>query len=162
VRTAADLPDNVRDLVVRGRDAWREQDYDQARSLFEAALAIAKDADDKFGQAAAYHFLGNIAFNECKDEESRHLHLAALELSRADDDPQGEATSLGSLALLAVAGGDLKAARTQYDAAIASYEHAGMTDAAISLREKADSLLEGRVSLETLVHRRDPCFADPS
>jgi hypothetical protein len=37
MRTAAELPDDIRALIVEGRDAWRDHDHAKARSLFEAA-----------------------------------------------------------------------------------------------------------------------------
>ncbi len=153
MRTAADLPDNIRQLVIDGRDAWYEQDYGRARILFEDVLAISQASKDRFGAVAAYHFLGNIAFNECRDDESRLLHIAALELSRLDGDNQGIATSLGSIAHVDVAEGDFDAARQRYDAAVEAYEMAGMSDAAQSLRERSNELLEGRVRIESVVHR---------
>lgn len=154
MRTAADLPEDVRDLIVRGRDAWREQDYEQARALFEAALRAARRAGDTFARAVAYHFLGNVAFNECRDDESRRLHRLALDLSRRDGDDQGIATSLGSLALVDVAAGDLEAARSRFAAAAEAYERAAMPDAATGVRETAEALLVRRVKLDELVHRR--------
>lgn len=154
VRTAADLADNIRQLVVEGRNAWNERDYDAARALFEEVLQIARHSGDRFGEAAAYHFLGNIAFNECRDDESRRLHTLALEISRAEGDDQGVATSLGSIAYVDFAEGDRDAARRYWQASVEAYEDAGMPDAARSVREKANDLLEGRLSLETTVHRR--------
>ncbi len=144
----------MRDLVIAGRDAWQNEEYEHARALFERVLELARAAGDRFGECAAYHFLGNIAFNECRDDESRRLHLAALKIARAEGDEQGIATSLGSVAYVEIADGDLKAARRRYDAAIDAYEKAGMSEAARSLRDKAADLLDGRVRLEDLVLRR--------
>jgi hypothetical protein len=92
--------------VIDGRDAWRQQDYPRARRLFEEALRVPGDSGDRLGKVAACHSLGNVAFNEC-DDESRHVHLAVAYSSRLDGDEQGIATSLGSLALIDVAAGDL-------------------------------------------------------
>jgi tetratricopeptide (TPR) repeat protein len=156
MRTSADLSENVRPLVVDGRDAWRDRDYKRARRLFEQALRVSRESGDTFGEVAAYHFLGNLAFNECDDEESRRLHLAALQLSRLEGDEQGVATSLGSLALIDVAAGDLESARRRYDSAGEAYERAGMPEAAESLRTNVDALLSGRVKLEAFVHRTGP------
>jgi tetratricopeptide (TPR) repeat protein len=154
MRTAADLSAGVRELVVTGRAAWQNGEYARARGLFERVLARARADDDRFGECAAYHFLANIAFNECRDDESRRLHLAALEIARAEGDEQGIATSLGGIAYVDLAVGDLEASRRHYDAAIDAYERAGMSDAARSLQETSASLLDGRVRLEDLVPRR--------
>jgi tetratricopeptide (TPR) repeat protein len=156
VRTAADLADDVRQLVVDGRDAWNERDYERARRNFDEALRIAQRSGDPFAEAAAYHFLANIAFNERRDEESRRLHTLVLDISRVEGDQQGVATSLGGIALVDFVEGDLDAARQNWYAAVAAYEAAEMSDAARALRERASALLEGRVALETLVHRVAP------
>jgi tetratricopeptide (TPR) repeat protein len=154
MRTAADLPDAVRELVTEGRDAWRERDYDRARSLFEQALAAAETMNDRFAEMSALHFLGNVAFNQCRDEESRRLHEAALALARREGDEQGVATSLGSIALVDVAGGDFAAAEMRFADSADSYERAGMADAARSVREKAEALVRDPVALATLIDRR--------
>jgi tetratricopeptide (TPR) repeat protein len=153
VRTASDLPDGIRQLIVEGRAAWREQHYELARSLFEAALQIAREKGDGFGQVAALHFLGNLAFNECRDADARRLHSAALELSRVEGDDQGIATSVGSLALVDVAEGDFEAAQANFADSVAAYERAGMPHAVQRVRESADALVVRRAPLKTLVHR---------
>jgi tetratricopeptide (TPR) repeat protein len=142
--------------VVEGRDAWRSRDYRTARSRFEEALSRARRTGSRFGEVAALHFLGNLAFNECRDEESRRLHRAALRLSAADADDQGVATSLANLALIEVAEGDLERARTTFADAVAAYERAGMPEAAASVRATADALVVERVRLESRVHRQAP------
>lgn len=121
--------------------------------MFEDVLRIATETGDRFSQAAAYHFLGNVAFNERRDDESRRFHTLALEISRHDGDHQGAATSLGGIAYVDFAEGDLEGARQKWDAAIDAYEAAEMVEAARSLRDRATDLLEGRVVLETVVHR---------
>jgi hypothetical protein len=154
VRTSADLSDAIRGLVERGREAWERRDYDQARGLLSTALERSVADGDTFGQMAAHHFLGNVAFNECRDEESRAHHLAALALAEADGDPQGVATSLGSLGLVEVVAGDSVAAEAAYDRCVAAYVEAGMPDAAERVRQTAHQLVVERVPVETLVHRR--------
>ena len=139
MRTAADLPDN---LVIDGRDAWYARDYEAGRKIFEEVLRIARWAGDRFGESAAYHFLGNIAFNECRDDELRQLHTRALEISRAEADQQGVATSLGSIAYLDFAQRDRDAAGRKWEAAAQAYDadgpprqcgsHAGKLYAAMS------------------------------
>lgn len=155
VRTAADLDDSIRDLVIEGRAAWRAHDYQVARSLFAEALRLTADSDDRFGQMTAHHFLGNLAFNERKNDESREHHNSALRLARLDGDFQGIATSLGSLAHIELAEGNGGGARALYDDAVAAYEMASMSDAASRLRASADDLVSGRVTLDDVVHRVD-------
>jgi tetratricopeptide (TPR) repeat protein len=153
MRTAADLSDNIRDLLIAGRDAWSGRDYPRAQSLFEQVLRLAQRDNDLFGQTAALHFLGNVAFNRCRDIESRELHLRALELARIEGDNQGIATSLGSIAHVDVAEGSFEDAARLYDEAVEAYEAAGMHDRAVSLRETADALLSGRSRLGEMMHR---------
>jgi hypothetical protein len=153
VRTADDLPDGVREFVLEGRTAWQTRDYPLARRCLEAALVTARAEGEWFGELSALHFLGNVAFNECRDRDSRSLHVAAFELARAHADNQGIATSLGSIALVDLVEGDFDAAAHNYAAAVAAYERAGMAASARSLRETATKLLDGRVAVETIVHR---------
>jgi hypothetical protein len=153
VRTADDLPEPIRTLVVDGRDAWRARDYVRARRLFEEALRRSREGGERFGVVTACHFLGNLAFNECRDVEARTLHAAALELSEEVGDDQGIATSLGSLALCDVAAGDLDAAERRFAGAVEAYLRAGMPERAGRVRETADGLLVRRVPLDELVHR---------
>jgi tetratricopeptide (TPR) repeat protein len=159
VRTAADLDDSIRDLVIEGRTAWAERDYGRARQLFEQALRLATDAHDLFGQMAAHHFLGNIAFSQSRGSESRQHHNRALALARADGDYQGIATSLGSLAHLELADRHIEPARKLYGEAVAAYQLAGMNDAAANLRTKADDLLSGRITVDALI--ADPQSSKP-
>jgi tetratricopeptide (TPR) repeat protein len=135
MRTTNDLPDGIRQLVIEGRIAWRERDYETARTHFEEALRAADAADDRFAQIAALHFLGNVAFNQCRDSESRELHLRALSLAQADGDDHGIATSLGGLALVDVAEGDFESAGINYTNAADAYVRAGMAESAQSVRE---------------------------
>jgi tetratricopeptide (TPR) repeat protein len=156
MRTAADLPDGVRELIIEGRAAWRDRDYDRARTLFEEALVAAEQTTDLFARVSALHFLGNVAFNQCRDGESRSLHLAALQYAQSEGDEQGIATSLGSLALVDVADSNYQSARTNFAEAIAAYLRAGMPDAAEQLRETAVALINQRTPLETVVDRQPP------
>ncbi|HEX4212455.1 MAG TPA: hypothetical protein VIA06_03895 [Candidatus Dormibacteraeota bacterium] len=153
MRTAADLPEPIRDLIVAGRDAWRERDYPRAEDLLGRALAEAQRTRSAFGESAALHFLGNVAFNRCHDTEARRLHLAALSISRAEGDDQGIASSLGSLALIDAAEGDRPLAATRFDEAFAAYERAMMPEAAESLRRTARAL-SGGTPLDRIVHRQ--------
>lgn len=154
MRTAADLADGIRGLIVDGRDAWRAREYERARVLFADALALADERHDAFGRMSALHFLGNVALNQRRDADSRTFHLQALDLARAEGDDHGIATSLGSIALVDVADGDLDAASGRFDACVAAYTRAGMPDDAERVRRTAHDLLERRVPLETLVDRR--------
>jgi tetratricopeptide (TPR) repeat protein len=153
MRTAADLPEQLRDLIVSGRDAWQLHDYDRATSLFTDALTIARETRSTFGEAAALHFLGNVAFNRCDDAEARRLHSRALELSRADGDEQGIATSLGSIAMIDVAEVDFDSAERNFAAAIETYERVGMEQAADALRATRDALVVRRVPIADVVAR---------
>lgn len=153
MRTAADLPAGVRDLIVGGREAWRERDYEHAEKLLSLALARAREAGTAFGECAALHFLGNVAFNRRRDAEARKLHAAALALSRAGCDDQGIATSMGSLALIDVAEGDLERAAQRFAGAEAAYERAGMREAADSLRRTAHALIVDGTPIDEVVHR---------
>jgi tetratricopeptide (TPR) repeat protein len=160
VRTAADLSDNIRDLLIAGRDAWNGRDYARAQSPFQQVLQLSERDGDLFGQCAALHFLGNVAFNECRDAESRELHQRALAVARVEGDQQGIATSLGSIAHVDFVEGNVEVAARLYDEAVEAYEAADMHDRAVSLRKTADALLSGRSRLEEIIHR--VCETDDS
>ena len=156
MRTTAELPADIRPLIVEGRDAWLERDYVRARSRFEEALTLARRSLSRFGEVSALHFLGNLAFNECRDDESRRLHAEALDLSRLEGDDQGIATSLVGLALVDVADGERDLAAAKLADAESAYERAGMPAQAASVRATAQALVVERVPLQAWVHRQ-PC-----
>jgi hypothetical protein len=153
-RTTAELPDDIRALVVDGREAWRARDYATARALLGDALSRARASGHRFAEVAALHFLGNVAFNECRDDESRRLHNEVLAYSRADGDDHGIATSLGNLALVDVAVGDLDGAGVKFEESARAYERIGMPQQAATIRATADAFLFRHVPIESRVHRQ--------
>lgn len=153
MRTAADLADGIRELVVEGRDAWRDRDYERAWTLVEEALRLAEERNDAFGRMSALHFLGNVAFNQRRDDTSRAFHGEALAIARDEGDDQGIATSLGSIALVDVADGDFETAFRRFAESVAAYERAGMPDDAARVRRTAGDLVDRRIALDTLVDR---------
>ncbi len=154
MRTAEDLSPGVRELVVDGREAWRAHDYDRAEELLAEAVSLANEQGNAYDRMSAYHFLGNVTFNQCRDAASRRFHVIALEIARADDDDQGVATSLGSIALVDVAEGNREAARTAFADCVSAYLRAAMPEAADRARETATALLDQGVPLESLIDRR--------
>lgn len=156
MRTADDLADGIRELVVEGRDAWLGRDYARARSLFETALRLAEERDDAFGRMSALHFLGNVAFNQRRDAESRALHQQVLELAGSEGDDHGVATSLGSIALVDAADGDLEAASRRFSDSASAYERAGMPEDAARVRRTAGEVVVREVPVDTLVDRPGP------
>jgi hypothetical protein len=155
-RTAAELPDDIRSLVVEGREAWRARDYSTAKALLGDALPRARANGHRFAEVAALHFLGNVAFNECRDEEFRRLHGEALAYSKADGDYHGIATSLGNLAPVDVAIGDLDSAGLKFEEFAEAYERIGMHQPTATLRATANAFLVEHVPIESRVDRQPP------
>ncbi len=153
MRTEADLPEEVRGLILGGREAADRREYDIANELLEAALVRSREIESAFGECAALHFLGNVAFNQCRDADSRKFQQAALDIARRLDDDHGIATNVGSLAMVDVVEGDFASAEANYRESIAAYERAGLPDRADVVRSSLDAFVVKRVPISQVVHR---------
>ena len=74
MRTAVDLDENIRVLVIDGRTAWTERDYGRARH-FEQVLRLAREANDLAGRVAT--------------ELARYGVIADAFIQALDDDHHG-------------------------------------------------------------------------
>lgn len=153
MRTEADLPEEVRGLILEGREAADRREYGVAQRLLQEALATSRRIRSDFGECAALHFLGNVAFNQCRDAESRRYQEAALEIARREADDLGIATNIGSVAMVDVVEGDFESAEANYRESIAAYERAGMMERAEVVRSSLVAFVVKRVPIDQVVHR---------
>jgi tetratricopeptide (TPR) repeat protein len=79
----------------------RQGRYDQARGLFEQALALARQHDDRPAEASSLHALGIVAYYQQGSAQAAVDHYeGALQIRRELGDLRGEASSLNNLALV--------------------------------------------------------------
>jgi hypothetical protein len=153
MRTEADLPEEVRNLILDGRGAADRREYAVANELLEEALAKSREIGSDFAECAALHFLGNVAFNQCRDLESRRYQAEALEIARRLGDDRGVATNVGSIAMVDVVEGDFVSAEANYLESIAAYERAGLKDRADVVRSSLEAFVVKRIPIDQVVHR---------
>ena len=153
MRTEADLPEEVRSLILDGRDAAGRREYAVANDLLEQALTTSREIGSAFAECAALHFLGNVAFNQCRDDESRRFQAAALEIARRLGDDLAIATNVGSIAMVDVVEGDFASAEANYLESIAAYERAGLSQRADVVRSSLEAFVVQRVPIDQVVHR---------
>jgi predicted ATPase len=91
----------------------------QARSHYEAALALAKEAADLACEAAVTVRLANLHAREGRSEQARSEHQRALHLARQLGDNALECASLNGLGTVAFEQGQMPAAQAHYEAALA-------------------------------------------
>jgi predicted ATPase/class 3 adenylate cyclase len=119
LRKCADAPPLLRAKGLSGLGALLEAGgaYDRARTLYEQALALAREAQDDGGVAEALDNLGTIALIDGDLERAETLRDEALTLRRASGDKRGIAVSLNNL-------GQVAALEQQVERAIALFEEA--------------------------------------
>lgn len=119
MRTEVDPPEEVRGLILDGRAAADRRDYNEANELLKTALSKSREIGSAFAECAGLHFLGNVAFKQCRDADSRRLQQAALDIARQLEDDLGIATNIGSIAMVDVVEGDFVSAEANYRESIA-------------------------------------------
>jgi len=122
--------------------AYEQGDYEDARGLYTAALALYQELDDLKGIAALLNNLGVIADTQAHYERATDLYQQSLSLKRELDDRWGMATSLGNLGRLALQQGQFDQAVTLYEESLAlSRELGDMGSVALSLNNLGEVLL---------------------
>ncbi|MDM8521233.1 tetratricopeptide repeat protein [Anaerolineales bacterium HSG6] len=108
---------------------FREEDYDSAIEVFEAALESA--ADDPNRQALIYNDMG-VTHKQLDDYSAAHTALdKAVELFEAQEDYKGLAQTVGNRAMVYEAEGELEDAVEHYRASAAKLEELGENEAAM-------------------------------
>jgi predicted ATPase len=119
LRKCADAPPLLRAKGLSGLGTLLEASgaYDRAKTLYEEALALSRDAQDEAGVAEALDNLGTIASIDGDLERAETLRDEALALRRASGDTRGIAVSLNNL-------GQVAALEQQVERAVSLFEEA--------------------------------------
>jgi len=113
--TAVDPPEEVRALALRMLGVLKEQrrEFDRAIELFEQALSLYRDAEDRSGEAACLNSLG-IAMRSGQREGAMELYQAAVAIRRELGDQAGLTTTLNNLGILYLDLGEVAKARSLF------------------------------------------------
>jgi DNA-binding CsgD family transcriptional regulator len=106
-------------LHASGWLAHHQRDTNEARTLLEESLAIARRLDDKPGIASALHTLGRVAYYENDPETARWLAEASLATAEAIGDEWLIAWAIHLLGLAAYLENDFTQARAHYERGLA-------------------------------------------
>lgn len=101
-----DVAVRARALNGAGGLAWSQGDYEEARALYEASLALRRQLGDKPGITQCLSNLGNIARSQGDYAEARRLYEESLVIDRELGDRWSIARSLSNLGLMAYEQGD--------------------------------------------------------
>ncbi len=101
------------------RLAGRQGDLLSARSLLEAALALAREVGDKHGMSSSLNDLGNVAYEQGDNTTARAFFEESLVLKREIGNKHGIAVSLNNIGNVAYDQGDYSSARTLYEECLA-------------------------------------------
>jgi predicted ATPase/transcriptional regulator with XRE-family HTH domain len=99
--------------------------YDEAKTRYEASLAIRRQLNDELGMAGALSGLGLVAWNQGKYAEAREALEQALALWQAHNHQRGIALTLMNLGNIAIAEGDYQTASTAHRESLRLRELAG-------------------------------------
>jgi len=105
--------------------AWAQSDYVEARTAFDAALALYRELADTDGVAAVSGNLGVLAMYQGDYERATELLQTSLALRRERGDTWGTATCLHNLGAMAGKRDDVALARAYYEQALALYREVG-------------------------------------
>lgn len=119
-RAEGNQPDalSAQALTGAGILAFRSGDFDSARDLHEASLAIWQQLSDEPRVAEALENLGNVAEDQGQFEDARELYTRALAINRKVQNPASEALNLGNLASASAMLDDFDAADRYIDASL--------------------------------------------
>ena len=104
--------------ITWGKVLCRQGSYETARAPLERALALAREARDRRGEARSLYSLGDVYLYQGNYPEARERYQQALEIYRASGDRPGEADSLTNLGVICGETGDLPGARDYYEQAL--------------------------------------------
>lgn len=101
-----------------GQALWRQGDARAAQPYVEQALAFARRAGDRAGEAWALDRLGTLARDLGNNAAARDYHRQALDLAQAIGDRRRESMALNNLAAISILQGDPEHARQDYTRAL--------------------------------------------
>jgi non-specific serine/threonine protein kinase len=99
--------------------AWQQGELAAARTLYEEALRVSREAGDRRLVAMSSRGLGTVAFIQGNLAAARSLLEESLMVCREIDDTRGVSTSLITLGEMARTEGELAAARALYEESLA-------------------------------------------
>lgn len=105
--------------------SYRQGNYDEARSLFGEALALAREHSDKNGIALSLNGLGMMDQEQGSYISARSMYEESLALRRESGDKYGVAASLNNLAIVAQEQSDYPAARSLLEESLALAREVG-------------------------------------
>ncbi|HKB14563.1 MAG TPA: CHAT domain-containing tetratricopeptide repeat protein, partial [Planctomycetota bacterium] len=126
-------------------------DPGKARSCFEKRVALAKESQDRPGEASAEARLGLLELSLDRLEEARNHYQRALDLRRASGSPTGEAWALVDLARVRRRAGEPKAAADAEAGALSLFQKAE--------NREGETVVLGNLAL-TRKALRDPAEAE--
>lgn len=100
-------------------------ELDRAEEHFKAALQVAREISDRFGEAGELVNLGIIARRRGRDDEARGYYISALRIYRSLGDPAGSAAARLNLAVLHKIRGRLRRAERPLRRLRAHFERTG-------------------------------------
>jgi class 3 adenylate cyclase/tetratricopeptide (TPR) repeat protein len=124
-RVAADDPQRVRALIVRGRAYGEQRDLDRARQDIVAALDGARLAGDPGALSRARTVLGNLERAAGRMESSVRELSHAVQLARQAGDELARADALRQLGMTALFSSDPEGAERHFDEADRIYSSLG-------------------------------------
>lgn len=104
---------------------WPVEDFATSRELCERALALCRAAGDRWGEALALHFLGEVEHHTIHYAAARPLFEQSLAISRAIGDRWGEGVTLNMLGEVAYTMGHYDEAARLHREALALSEEVG-------------------------------------
>jgi non-specific serine/threonine protein kinase len=132
-----------------GNLAYRQTQYVQAQTHYEARLELEEEAANTRGIASALGSLANVACSTNDYARARNLFERSLSLFRETADARGISLSLGNLAIVACAEGDHALAGRYHTESIEMFRRSGdlpnlmtalnnLAETKLILREEAD------------------------
>ena len=112
-------------LVWAGILAWKQGDYEAARSCYDESLSIRRALGDRQGVGAVLSNQGLLAYEQGDYALARACHEESLAIDRELGNRWGVAVSLIHVGSLALADGDTAAARTLYEESLAIFRALG-------------------------------------
>jgi predicted ATPase/DNA-binding SARP family transcriptional activator/uncharacterized protein HemY len=125
-----DMPHSLHSLRAQtlrnaGALAWRQGEYEPARSLLEASLAMQQARDDKLGVVSVLHMLGAVTFNQGDFAASRAFGAQALAIAREAGSTKQIAICLYNLGNVASGQSDYETAKSLFMESLAVFRDLG-------------------------------------
>ncbi|MFL5734169.1 MAG: tetratricopeptide repeat protein [Chloroflexia bacterium] len=114
-------------LIGAGVLAWRQNDFDAARSFSEQSLKLYRQLGEagRWGVAQSLHSLGNVAHRHGDYPVAQTYFEESLAIRRDLGDQRGMADSLNNLALVVDEQGDYNRALALYEESLTTYKELG-------------------------------------